>query len=163
MILTTLPRWSWKERRGRKERKGSRVGYHHGGLPSWWVTIMVSFCSLYTHSAKSSQGEASCSETPRHSARRRLGSNRQPSGYQPTRSTSGATAAPTSWGKDPLSECLTGEPRWKHTGGGWASIHLTICSRGPGYSVNTLREHQEELLIASHMIRAVALPTLPGE
>ena len=43
---------------------------------------------------RSSLGEASCSGTPRHSARRSQGSNLQPSGYQPTRSTSWATCLP---------------------------------------------------------------------
>ena len=37
---------------------------------------------------RSSQGEASRSGTPRHSARRSWGSNQRPPGYQPTRSTS---------------------------------------------------------------------------
>ena len=46
------------------------------------------------HRAGVVRGEDHCSGTPRHSTRRRAGeSNRQPSGYQSTRSTSWATAA----------------------------------------------------------------------
>ena len=42
----------------------------------------------------SSKGEVSCSGTPQLSARRSRGPNRQPSCYQPTRSTSWATCRP---------------------------------------------------------------------